>query len=246
MNQACGARPSCVTPEEIKGLMPAARPGRRRPLPGHGRLDHSRARRPATTGSRGRTQRRLAARGGPVPAHAGDGPRARRRPGDGRGDVARAIAAGAVLGAVGGRRDAGRGDGRRPPAGPHAPAARVRDQRPRPGLRPIVVASTDLRATSRRPSAARSCSAPRSTRSPRTRGRRRSRAPASCTRQDHALLPFLRDMRMLRPVGRRLRHEPRLLADHGRDRGRRLPDHDRLGDVGLQGDPGWRGGRWPR
>ena len=43
-------------------------------------------------------------------------------------------------------------------------------------------------------------------------------------------------------VGRDLRHLGRLLADHGRDRRRRLPGHDRLGDVGLQGDPGGRRG----
>ena len=41
-------------------------------------------------------------------------------------------------------------------------------------------------------------------------------------------------------VGRALRHLGRLQPDHGRDRRRRLPDHDRLGDVGLQGDPGRR------
>ena len=41
-------------------------------------------------------------------------------------------------------------------------------------------------------------------------------------------------------VGRRLRHEPRLLADHGRDGRRGLPDHHRLGHLGLQGDPGRR------
>ena len=38
-------------------------------------------------------------------------------------------------------------------------------------------------------------------------------------------------------VGRDLRHLGRLLADHGSDRRRRLRDHDRVGDVGLQGDP---------
>ena len=43
-------------------------------------------------------------------------------------------------------------------------------------------------------------------------------------------------------VGRDLRHLRRLLADHGRHRRRRLPGHDRVGDVGLQGDPGWRRG----
>ena len=43
-------------------------------------------------------------------------------------------------------------------------------------------------------------------------------------------------------VGRDLRHLGRLLADHGRHRRRRLPRHDRLGDVGLQGDPGRRRG----
>ena len=43
-------------------------------------------------------------------------------------------------------------------------------------------------------------------------------------------------------VGRALRHLGRLQPDHGRDRRRRLPHHDRLGDVGLQGDPGRRRG----
>ncbi len=43
-------------------------------------------------------------------------------------------------------------------------------------------------------------------------------------------------------MGRDLRHLRRLLADHGRHGRRRLPGHDGLGDVGLQGDPGrWRG-----
>ena len=43
-------------------------------------------------------------------------------------------------------------------------------------------------------------------------------------------------------VGGDLRHLGRFLADHGRHRRRRLPRHDRLGDVGLQGDPGGRRG----
>ena len=41
-------------------------------------------------------------------------------------------------------------------------------------------------------------------------------------------------------VGRHLRHLGRLLADHGRDRRRRLPRHDGLGDLGVQGHPGCR------
>ena len=56
------------------------------------------------------------------------------------------------------------------------------------------------------------------------------------------LLPFLRDMRILRTVGRHLRHLGRLQPDHGRDRRRRLPRHDGLGHLGLQGDPGRRRG----
>ena len=58
---------------------------------------------------------------------------------------------------------------------------------------------------------------------------------------DH-ILPFLRDLRVLRQMDRDLRHLAGLLADHGSDRGRRPVGHHRLGDVGFQGHPGRRRG----
>ena len=135
MNQACGAQTFMRTPQELKELDPAARPDRRRPLPGHGRLAPCRGRdgppRPRRVGVR---ERGLAARRGPVPAHPGDGHQARRRPGDRRGDVARADRRRRGAQRGGRARDPGRGHGRRPAAGPDASAPRVRDQRPRPGL----------------------------------------------------------------------------------------------------------------
>ena len=56
------------------------------------------------------------------------------------------------------------------------------------------------------------------------------------------LLPFLQAHADPADVGRPLRHLGRLQPDHGRHRRRRLPHHDRLGNVGLQGDPGRRRG----
>ena len=56
------------------------------------------------------------------------------------------------------------------------------------------------------------------------------------------LLPFLRDLRILRTWAGHLRHLRRLLPDHGLHRRRRVPRHDRLGHLGLQGHPGRRRG----
>ena len=42
------------------------------------------------------------------------------------------------------------------------------------------------------------------------------------------------------PVDRAVRHLRRLLADHGVHRGRRVRHHHRLGNLGVQGDPGRR------
>ncbi len=74
MNQACGAQTFMRDAAGAQGAHPAARPGRRRPLPGHGRLAPCRGRDgPPRPGRVGVRERGLAARGGPVPAHAGDG-----------------------------------------------------------------------------------------------------------------------------------------------------------------------------
>jgi len=58
--------------------------------------------------------------------------------------------------------------------------------------------------------------------------------------QDHATAAIPARPAHPADVGRDLRHLGGLLADHGRHRRRRFPDHDRLGDLGVQGDPGRR------
>ena len=56
------------------------------------------------------------------------------------------------------------------------------------------------------------------------------------------LLPFLRDLRILRTWAGICDISADYSPDHGRHRRRRLPASRRLGDLGLQGDPGRRRG----
>ena len=68
---------ACVTPAELKDARPAARPDRRRPLPGPGRVAPRRGRDgPPRPGRLGVRARRVAARRRPPPAHAGHRPAA--------------------------------------------------------------------------------------------------------------------------------------------------------------------------
>ena len=241
MNTAAGAKTYMRTPAELKELVPRARPDRRRPLSGARRLAPRRGRdgspRPGRVGAR---VGRVAARRGHLPAHAGDRARsatatawsAWRRP---RGP----IAAGVVLSAVGGRVTRGRRHGRRPAAGPHAPAPRVRDQRLRAGLpaHPREHGARLLRLADRARPDAHRC---------RVRRPALVLAPVVVQRaaqlqlQDHPAAAVPARHADPADVGRHLRHLGRLQPDHGRDRRRRLPRHDGLGDVGVQGDPGRR------
>ena len=56
------------------------------------------------------------------------------------------------------------------------------------------------------------------------------------------LMPSLATAAAAAAVGRAVRHDPGLLADHGPDPGRRLPGRRRLGHLRVQGRPGVRRG----
>ena len=122
-------------PAGDQGARPAARPDRRRPLPGAGRLVPRRRRdrppRPGRVGVREQARRSAAST---CSSTRGDRAHARRRPGRRRGDVARADRRRRGAQRGGRPRDPGRRHGRRPAAGADASAPRVRDQRLRPGL----------------------------------------------------------------------------------------------------------------
>ena len=68
---------------------------------------------------------------------------------------------------------------------------------------------------------------------------------AECASRCIDLLPFTAQAADPAPVDGPVRHEPRLLADHGADRGRGLSGLDRLGHLGVQGDPGPAAWAWP-
>ena len=155
------------------------------------------------------------------------------------------VAAGTVVSAVGGLHE------RASPAlaGVRLPVTTIRCRRssPRPTSRSSTGSSPrpTCSSTSPRPRAA-SCSwAPRSSATRPTRRARRSRSSDECASRCVDLLPFIGQAADPAPVDGPVRHEPRLLADHGPDRGRGLPRLDRLGHLGLQGDPGLRHRRWP-
>ena len=190
-----------VGPGRSQGARPAGRPDRRRPLPGPraprttSTAATARHDRVAWAFAAGATQRGVdVLQHTPVTGLLRDGDRVRRasRPPHGP------IAAGIVLSAVGGRVTPVAAHGRRPAADPDPPAPRVRDQRLRPGLRDDRRLDRARRATSRRPSAARCSSAPSSTASRRTRASRRSTRCARYAYKITRLLPFLRDLRILR------------------------------------------------
>ena len=193
---------------ELKELCPAGRPDRRRPLPGARRLASRRGRdgppRPGRVGVRRRARRPRRPR---RPAHPGDRAPPRRRAGrrgpDGRRHRSRPAS---CCRAVGGRVTRDGGPRRRPAAGPHPPAPRVRHQRLRAGLRAHLRqhGARLLRVADRaRPDAHR-----RRVRlaAVATRASRRSPRCASYSYKITRLLPFLRDLRILRTVGRDLRH----------------------------------------
>ena len=228
-----------------QGARPADRPDRRRPLSGP-RAPRTiveardRAPRPRRLGVRVGRDRAAAStssstRRSPGCCATATGSSASRRP---RGP----IAAGVVLSR--GRwpgHGAGR-QGRRPAPDPDAPAPRVRHERLRAGASSTIVATTEL-----------CCYVSQTERGQMLIGAEFDSQP-SYSRQSS--FDALRELRLqdhpapavpARPadpadVGRHLRHLGRLLPDHGRHRRRRLPRHDGLGDVGLQGDPGRRRG----
>ena len=74
-----------------------------------------------------------------------------------------------------------------------------------------------------------------------SRHRRSASCGATRARSRH-LLPFLRDLRILRQWAGICDIWPDYSPIMGLHRGRRLPGHHRLGDVGLQGDPRRRRG----
>ena len=133
------------------------------------------------------------------------------------------------------------GHGRRRAAGQTLPLA-GRGHRAGQAV-PATPSSSPARctSTSARPTAASSCSARASTPSRRTRcaarwssaraGRARAGADAVAGEDAAAA-----------PVGRAVRHDARLLADHGPDAGRGLLRRRRLGHLRLQGRPGVRRG----
>ena len=148
---------------------------------------------------------------------------------------------------VRGRRpgDAAGGPGRPPAAGPDAPAPRVRHERLSPRASGRSSPAPSSTATCHRPSAARCSSAPNSTRSPRTRASRRSRRCASYSHKITRILPFLRDLRILRHVGGHLRHLGRLLADHGLHRASTASSSRPAGEHGASRRSRPAARRWP-
>ena len=243
MNTGARGETVMVTPAEIKELVPQIdlTGGGRYPV--LGASHHLEAPPPATIGSPGRTRPgRRSAASTSSSTRRSRAARPRGRPGRRRRDAPRADRG--RRRPLGRRRSghaAGR-PGRRPAADPDPSAPRVRDQRLRSRASGRSSPAPSSTATSRRPSAARCSSAPSSTPSPRTRASRRStRCAATPTRSRGCC----RSCATCGSCGRgpgHLRHLGRLQPDHGLHRRRRLPHHDRLGDVGLQGHPGRRRG----
>ena len=228
-----------IDPMEIKRAVPADRPHRRRPLPGARRLvPRPAAPPPATTGSCGPTRR--------APCSAAcTCCRARRSPGccatatrvvgvqTPLGD----IAAGIVMSAVGGDvSTVAAMAGLRLPIRTHPLQAFVTNGYAQ-GFGPIVVVdrSALLRlADGARPDADRRTS---STASPSYSRQSSFQFLQSCSLKMAYLLPFVRNLKILRQwtgVCDISADFSPIMGFTGVDG---LPDHHRLGDVGLQGDP---------
>ena len=244
MNTACGAKTVMVTPGRAQGAGPADRPHRRRALPGARRVASRRgARRPGTTGSPGRSPSGASRRGvARHPAHAGHRARSATATGSSawRRRAARSRPASSCR-AVGGRVTAMAAmAGVRLPIRTHPLHAFVTNDYAQ-GFAPIL-ASTEL-----------SCYVSQTERGQMLIGAEFDAQPSYSRQSSFAalrsysykitrLLPFLRELRILRTWAGICDISADFSADHGRDRRRRVPRHDRLGDVGLQGDPGRRRG----
>ncbi len=242
MNTACGAKTFMVTPAELKELVPQVdlTGGGRYPVLGashHVEAATARHDRVAWAFAAGASQRGVhVLQHTPVTGLLRDGDRVvgvetRHGP----------IAAGVVLSAVGGRitRMAAHA-GVRLPIRTHPLHAFVTNDYAQ-GFGPIL-ASTEL-----------SCYVSQTERGQMLIGAEFDSQPSYSRQSSFAalrsysykmtrLLPFLRDLRILRTWAGICDISADYSPIMGADRRRRLPGHDRLGDVGLQGDPGGRGG----
>ena len=242
VNKCQGVDSEVIDPAQIKELVPPLDTSAAVRYPILGRaLPSARRHHPARRRGLGVRPGRRRPRGAPAPADRGHRHRRRRRPGDRRAHRPRGdlhpgggeLHRGLVVDHLG----AGRGAHARadlPAAGGGhrtGPAVPARGRRLRDAAR--------LRQPDR----------------PRRAGLRRQRRPVHLLL--HARLPGVRrgagraragaDAGAVQdapaaPVGRAVRHDPGLLADHGLDPGRRLLPRRRLGHVRVQGRPGVRRG----